>query len=244
MQDIPDIEVDFDDSYNPMIISPNCPFGIQFYQTPESMADVEIYKKFIVNCKNRFRSSRFYKQYKGYIMNDIGINFDQLMPNITGEIATLEMHHNFLTLENICLLLTEHTLKTRGYVSTFDIVQLLKEEHRLNNVPIVILSKTSHQISENNQECILPAQMCFGDWATLLSKYNRGITKGIYKKIIEFITCSIEADKSSEVKIIYDLLEFRENLEGWSRFNEYGDNLRISGVSYYNTDINSSYTGS
>lgn len=234
---MPDIEVEFDDSYNPMIMSPNCPYGLQFYQTPESMADVETYKKFLTNVKKRFRGSKFYKQYKDYIMNEIGLNMDQTMPNIDESCATLEMHHNFLTLFDICLLITEHTLKTTGYVSTFDIVQLLKEEHRNNHVPIVILSKTSHQIIENDDEVVLPAQMCFGDWAALLSKYNKGITRNLYRKIMHFIQVSIEADNSVETKLIYNLLEFRDELEDWSRYNDYGDNLRISGISYSNNYI-------
>lgn len=228
--DIPDISIEFDDSYNPMIVSPNCPYGLQFYQTPESMQDVETYKKFLSNCKRRFRSSKFYKQYKDYIFNDIGLTVDQTMPNIDKDSATLEMHHNFLTLFDICLLITEHILKTRGYVSTFDIVQLLKEEHRQNHIPIVVLSVTSHEIVENNEEVVLPAQMCFGDWATLLSTYNKGITKGLYKKIMRFLDVSINANKSSETKLIYNLLEFRNNIEDWSRYNEYGDNLRIGAV--------------
>lgn len=238
-QDFPDIEVEFDDSYNPMIVSPNCPYGLQFYQTVESMQDVTIYKKFLSNCKSRFRSSKFYKQYKDYIMNDIGIKMDQIMPNVTDDVAKLEMHHNFLTLENICLLITEHILRTRGYVSTFDVVQTLKQEHEKNHIPIVILCETSHQMTERDEEVVLPAQLCFGDWATLLHDYNRGITKTIYKKIIRFIQVSIDAEKgnASEVNMIYNLMEFRENLEGWARFNEYGDTLRIGAVSYSNPCI-------
>lgn len=229
---IPDIEIEFDDSFNPTITSPNCPYGLQFYQTRESMADVETYKKFLTNVKKRFRVSKFYKQYKDYIMNEIGLNRDQTMPNIDGTIATLEMHHNFITLFEICLLITEHTLKTTGYVSTFDIVQLLKEEHRMNHVPIVILSKTSHQMVENDDEVVLPAQMCFGDWASLLRTYHKGITPMLAKKIMHFIQVSIDADKSSETKLLYNLLEFRDELEGWSRYNEYSDNLRIGAIGY------------
>ena len=58
---IPDISVEFDDSYNPMIVSPNCPYGLQFYQTPESMQDVETYKKFLNNCKRRLSKNICYK---------------------------------------------------------------------------------------------------------------------------------------------------------------------------------------
>lgn len=240
MESVPGIELEFTDKYNPMITSPNCPFGILFYQTPDSMTDVETYKKFVSNVKRRVRTSRLYSMYKDYLMNTIGLNRDATMPNITADIATIEMHHNFITLEDICILVTEHTLKTTGYVSTFDIVQLVKEEHRNNNIPIVMLSKTSHQVIENDDEVVLPAQMCFGNWAELLAKYNRGITKNICQKVIRFISASVKLETSAETKMVYDLLAYGEYVEGWSRYNEYGDNLRIGTISY--TD-NSSYIG-
>lgn len=241
MDSVPGIDLEFTDQYNPMITSPNCPFGILFYQTPDTMTDVETYKKFVSNVKSRFRASRLYKMYKDYLMNTIGLNRDATMPNITADIATIEMHHNFITLEDICILITEHTLKTTGYVSTFDIVQLLKEEHRNNLIPIVMLSKTSHQVIENDEEVVLPAQMCFGDWVGLFTKYNQGITRNICQKIIRFISVSVKMETSAETKMVYDLLAFGEYVEGWSRYNEYGDHLRIGTIGYTDNSIGIGY---
>ena len=240
--EIPDIQVDFDDSYNPMIVSPNSPYGLQFYQTQESMADVEVYKKFLNNAISRFRHSKFYKQYKEYIFNDIGLNHCQVMHNISKDDATLEMHHNFLTIFDIALIITEHILKTKGYISTFDLVQLLKEEHRQNHIPIVMLSKTPHQLYHNNDELIFPAQMCFGDWAAFLSTYNQGLaTKRIVTNIMNFINLSVSENNLDDKNLIYTLLEVRDNVKKWSDYNEYGDNIRISGVTYTNTTNNWNY---
>ena len=67
MNNIPDIEVEYDDNYNPIVTSPNAPYGISFYQTRETMMDVEVYKSFLDNAISSFRHiTPFYKNYKSY----------------------------------------------------------------------------------------------------------------------------------------------------------------------------------
>ena len=41
---MPGIHVEYDDGYNPTIISPNAEFGLSFYQTRFSLMDVDVYK--------------------------------------------------------------------------------------------------------------------------------------------------------------------------------------------------------
>lgn len=238
-----DFTVEYDDNYNPTIKSPNSLFALQFYQTKESMMDVEHYKKFLQNAISRFHQSRTYKNYKGYLVS-LGMDKCQLMPNITMELGTdenkkgrkysniVEMHHNFLTIYDIALLITEHVLNTKGFISTFDLVQLLKEEHKNNRVPIVMLCKTAHQMFHTNQEFMIPANMCFGFWQELLQKYNKGITQEIANKVLMFIQKSLDVQQTN-TDFTNNLLGLRENILGWSGYNEqFGDHFRISGISY------------
>ena len=112
MNDIPDIEVEYDDQYNPMVSSPNAPYSLPFYMTRETMIDVEVYKNFLDNAIAQFRHSKFYKNYKGYLMG-LGLDHCQIMPNITEENVGskgIEMNHNFLTIFDIALMITEHVL--------------------------------------------------------------------------------------------------------------------------------------
>lgn len=231
---IPDIHISYDDQYNPTLRSPNTPFEQPFYHTRDTFTDVDEYKYFLENCISRFRHSKRYTNYKKYLYN-IGLDHCQLMGNISKEQASIEMHHNFLNIFDITLLITEHMLNTYGYVSTFDVVQALKDEHSQNNIPIVMLSKTAHQLFHNsNGEMILPARMCFGYWYELLKKYNRGITIDIATKIIKFINISNQFEQNyitDNNKSNY-LLAVRDEVKGWSEYNEYADHMRINGVVY------------
>ena len=238
--------VDYDENYNPTIKSPNSLYPLQFYQTRESFVDIDHYKKFIDNAVSRFRHSRTYKNYKSYIMS-LGMDKCQLMPAISEELLmddeddknhknkrrkiTLEMHHNFLTIWDIALMISEHILNTRGFISTFDLVHLLKEEHKNNRIPLVMLSKTAHQMFHNNKEFMIPANMCFGFWQELLMKYNKGITPEIANKVNMFIQRSLEVYNQNE-DFTNNLLALRQNILGWSEWNQYGQQMQISGITY------------
>jgi hypothetical protein len=147
--------------------------------------------------------------------------------------ADLEMHHNFLTIFDIALMITEHTIRTKGYISTFDLVMLLKQEHKENRIPLVMLTKTVHQLYHANEDFVIPAQFCFGYWQELLVKYRKGITRDIAYKVINFIQKSMEVQQiGSSYQLSNNLLQLRENIIDWSYLNEYGSSMRISSVVY------------
>lgn len=217
---LPDIET-YNQYYNPTIMSPNSPYEISFYQTRESLLDIDTYKKFLDNAISRFRRSKTYKHYKGYLMN-LGLDHCQFNGNITSEMATLEMHHCILTVYDIAIIITEHILNTRGYISTFDLVQLLKQEHKNNRVALVMLSLTSHQLEHNTEEFYISPNMCFGNWYEFLERYHTGINQDIAFKILFYIKRAIENEGKS---IDADLLNIRERIIDWSGLNYYSKNV-------------------
>lgn len=232
MAEIPGMQVVYDMDFNPSIHSPNCSFDLQFYATEESFVDIEFYKRFLDNAISRFRTSRTYKNYKSYLM-ELGMDRCQILGNINSEMADIEMHHNFLTIFDIALMITEHTIKTKGFITTFDLVTLLKEEHKNNRIPLVMLTKTVHQLYHQNEDFVIPAQYCFGYWQDLLIKYNKGITRDIAYKCLNFIHKSIEIEQiGTNPQLSGNLLQLRDNIIDWSEFNEYGSTMRISGVVY------------
>ncbi len=231
---IPGIDIEYDMESNPSVSSPNAPYAIYFRQTEDTLIDVELYKAFIDNAISQFRHSRTYKNYKAYLM-DLGMTRCQILGNIDSaqDMATVEMHHNFLTIFDIAILITEHTIKTTGYITTFDLVHLLKQEHKNNRIPIVMLSKTVHQLYHSNEDFIIPAQYCFGYWQDLLVRYNKGITKEIAYKCLNFIQKSMEIEQIGGNTFANNVLELRENIKDWSGMNdEYQNTYPISGVAY------------
>lgn len=202
------------DDDNPTISSPNATYDLPFYMTREAFLDVEVYKHFIENAISRFRRSGYYKAYKSYLMS-LGLNKCQIFGNIDDEMASLEMHHNFITIHDIALMITEHIINTVGAITTFDLVQLLIEEHYSNNIPIVMLSKTPHQAYHDDPNNFIPPDMTFGKWWELVYKYKYGITIDIARKIILFIQkYSNEQDPMS--------IQLRNEISSFANYNEYG----------------------
>ena len=226
-----ELSVEFDNQYNPTVYSPTAPYGISFRQTKESMQDVEVYKNFLENAISQFRHMAFYKEYKSYLIG-LGLDHCQVMSGITSENVGangIEMNHNFLTIFDIALLITEHILNTVGSICTFELIHELRIAHQNNLVPIVMLSETVHQMYHNNDDLYFPSQMCFGYWVDLLQKYNRGITPSIADKVIRYINRSVNEYKDNSMVINY-LLSTRKYVKDWSEYNDYNDyNYRAIG---------------
>lgn len=234
--DIADIVqiVDSNNGFNPVIKSPNSIYELTYYQTKETL-DIENYKMFLDNTVAAFRHSIFYTQYKEYLYN-LGLNVCQVL-GISSDMATVEMHHNFLNIHDIAYIICEHILNTVGKINSFQLIHLLKEEHRENRVPIVMLSKTAHQLFHNNKNFTIPAQMCFGFWTELLMKYNKGISLELGNKIIYYINNTLEYKESNYTDIPdNDLLNTRSKIAEWGAYNEYSRSLSTNQII---TDINS-----
>lgn len=194
------------DSINPTLQAEAEIFELSFYQTKETLSDVESYRSFLRSAINRFRSSRTYKNYKAFLC-DLGLNRCQLHGNLSSEMVTIEMHHNILTIFDIALLLTEHILATKGYITTFDLVEELKFVHTDHQVPLVMLSLTAHQMYHNEPLFNIDPNMCIGRWDILLNNYCYGITQDLGIKINTYFNQSKNTD--------HEYLDIRDNILSW-----------------------------
>lgn len=200
----------------PAIYFPKCEYPLTFYQTRDTLADMDRYKAFIDNCTHRFRKSRTYKSYKSYLMS-IGLDRCQVIGNIQDGMANIEMHHNFLTIYDITILISQHILNTVGRCTTFDIVALLMQEHRNNNIPIVMLSETVHQLYHDNPDFYIPISMTFGKWWDLLIKYRYGITLDIAYKVVKYIQ---NCQRNNELNSV-EFFKLSDDIKNWGEYNEY-----------------------
>lgn len=202
------------------IYCPSAPYPLPFEQTRETLIDVERYKAFIDNSISRFRRSRAYKGYKAYLMC-MGMDRCQILGNIKSDMADIEMHHNFLTIFDISILISQHILNTIGKITTFDLISLLIQEHRNNNIPIVMLSKTAHQVYHDNPEFYIPLSMTFGKWWDLLIKYRYGITLDIAYKVIKYIN---KCQANNELTGL-EYFKLKESMESWGKYNDYANSI-------------------
>ena len=182
--------------------------------------DISEYEKFIHNAVNRFHSSRAYSNYKAFLFS-IGLNRSQLLGNLTADMGDklIEMHHNMLTIFDIAFIICEHTLRTKGSITSFELVKLLKKEHRENHVMLVMLDVSTHQrleaskhLDDEDKRMFIHPKMCFGDWVTFLDRYYLGITQDIAKKIVRFLDRAIKTDDTYDA----NLVELRDSIADWS----------------------------
>ena len=54
------------DEKNPSLHSPYAEFDLPFYQTKETLQDIDTFRNFLKNAETRFRASKEYKAYKAY----------------------------------------------------------------------------------------------------------------------------------------------------------------------------------
>lgn len=216
---------------NTVIKSPNSSFDLYFYQTKETLMDVDVYRTFLKNCESRFRASAEYKMYKHYLIEYLGIDRCQVFGNITTDDAEIELHHNVLGLFDICLLISSHVVNTIGVISTFDLVQLLIQEHYANNVGVTFLSKTAHQKFTNDYDSYIPPDMTFGSWWNLLAKYKYGITYDIANKVVRYIN-KYNKEIPSSINIMQN-----DELFSYAYYNEYGIDPNKVGVLPYRQEF-------
>lgn len=224
------------DEKNPTLRSPNAITDLPFYQTRETLMDVDNFRNFLKNAESRFRASKEYKAYKSYLIEYLGINRCQIFGNITTEDADIELHHNVIGLFDICLLITSHVINTVGVISTFDLIQLLIKEHWENRVGVTFLSETAHQMYTNDPGGYIPPEMTFGAWWELLSIYRYGITYDLANKIIKYLQ-KYQNNTNTSVNI-----QLQEQILSYAHYNEYGTPVQECGYLVYENDMNGGYS--
>ena len=217
-KDFPDI-IGYLNNGNPTLRSPSSVYEISLMQTKETLADIDNYSKFINNAISQFRHSRFYKAYKAHLMSLV-LDHCSFLHNINSDMADLEMNHVILTIFDIALMIAEHYINTYGYVSTFHIVGALREEHKQNRVPIIMMSKTVHQLYHNDELFYVHPNQIFGKWTELIRKYYNGITPDICTKLLYYIRLASKEKESND----NELLTLANEIQNWREKN-YGSTL-------------------
>ena len=240
MNQIPDIYYDGSHKFNPCIFSPNAPYAIFFEQTKDVLfSDTDLYKRFIENCIKNFRNMKVYTHYKGYLY-DLGLDRCQILGNITNKMASIEMHHNGITIFDIAVCICNHLLNTIDRVTTFDVISHLRRVHTMNMVPLVMLCKTMHQLEHNDDEFYVPVQMTFGDWSRFLEEYKYGITYGISKKIKFWIEKSLQ-EQIDNCVLNAKCISLNEQIRSWAEYNECAFNNNSDNNTFYRANYNNNY---
>lgn len=154
-------------------------FICSLLQNKKTLKELEVYNKFIKSTERLVRTSKEYRKYKDYLINDIGLNYCQVFPNINLETSpnvTLEMHHGpILTLFDCCAIMADHMIYNEEDLTSIILYDKVLEEHRLNNIQVVMLCDLAHKLVHANQVYLNPKQG-WGNIDNFLKKYKDGIT--------------------------------------------------------------------
>lgn len=191
---------DKDEHKSPSIDSDYCDYYVPFDKHEDYFDVYENYVTFVKACESLVRKHSFYNKYKRYLIDIVGMNTCQVLSNIEAsedgkDKVTLEMHHGpILTLFDCCaIVLNYYRAMDEPNITTFKVANTVIEEHRLNNIRCVILSKSVHQ-QVHDDNIVLNYQVGFGDTATFLKKYALGIDKQTRSMINQYIEWSKEND--------------------------------------------------
>ena len=214
---------------NPIIDSDHSDFYVPFEKTLDYFESYENKVNFIKACESLVRKHKFYKTYISYLVNVIGMNTCQVIPGVECSVdekgkakskVTIEMHHGpILTLFDTCEIVLNHLIATEyPGITTFKVANIVIEEHRLNNVRVIMLAKTVHQ-EVHNMNIMLNYNMGFGNTYEFLNKYSDGLDRAMKKKINDYIEWSKENDSFDN-----HVLEIATSMERYENdFDEFDD---------------------
>lgn len=215
----------------PCVSSDNSMYYLSYDKGEDFFSIYENEIRFYKGVEDAVRRHPFYNRYIKYLIDIVGIRTCQVLSNI--EIpdnkkskVTIEMHHGpMLTLFDVVQIVTTYYRKMNyEHITTCFIANVIIEEHRLNDVRTVLLSKSVHQ-QVHEGEIFLNYNQGFGYTDVFLEKYEKGIDDSMASKINKYIEESKEHDSYDN-----DVLKIAEKFKQWGN-NDFAD-FNPEGVEY------------
>lgn len=178
-----------------------------YFQTKASLYDLDHYVKFIKKVEQLVRTHPDYKVYIGLLM-DKGLGNCAVLGNIHKEDAEVEMHHGpIFNLFDICTIITDNLIRTVGSCSSFEVAELVLEEHFKNRIQVVFLSETAHQLTHANN-AFISLRQSYGDLNGFLDAYKDDLTESQKAIINRYIDLSEEHETDFS-----ELLKLRDTIK-------------------------------
>lgn len=148
-------------------------FTAKFYT--DNMYDGKEFNNLIKCIEKLIRQSDEYKNYIGYLKNEIGLNNCAVLGNIDDSKVSIEMHHYPFTLFDIVNIVTAYRILNGDLVTSFIIADEVLKLHYDNLIGLVPLCETIHDLVHAGKIFINLKQV-FGDVNNFVEKYYGGLT--------------------------------------------------------------------
>ena len=163
--------------------------------------------KTIGYIEREVRNSFEYRNYISYLKNELDLTRCALLPNLDIEDAgvSLEFHHFPLTLFDITEIVAKDMLdgiSEEDSVSCFDVAEKIVEEHYNNNIGLVPVTKSIHEMAHNGS-IFIPTDKVHGNYKRFLAEYRKSIDPQLSDKIeaIEMYNTSQSAKEFNSEKL-------------------------------------------
>ena len=194
---------------NPTVDTVDALYNLEYYRTNEYLAPLENFVPFIKNCESLCRKSLYYKKYVHYIKEDVGWTTCQVLGNIQELDPSdnlIEMHHGpLLTLFDYCSVVTNYLLYNNKRVNEFIVANIVMNEHFENNIEVIMVCETVHDLLHSPSGPFVSLDQGFGDVYKFLKKYKNGLDSNLIYKINRYYDKSINVGTQD-----YKLFEINE----------------------------------
>lgn len=223
MKQMPGIIFDRVDAPHPRVDSDNASFYLDFDKTEEYFDFFDNEITFIKAVERLVRKHKFIRvTYPKYLKEVVGLKECQFMPGIVSDdkgSVKIEMHHGpILTLFDTCEIVT-NAFRANGVknINTFSVANEVVEQHRLNNVRVVMLSKSVHQ-KVHDEGIYINYRQGFGDTLRFLEIFKSGVSKNMRMKINDYLAWSLEHDSTDN-----NVLRIADTMREWGNndFDEF-----------------------
>lgn len=196
---------------NPTLDCDDAYYELPFRKDDEYFSVVENYIGFVKNVESMVRSSKEYRKYKDYLMNDLGMDRCQVLSNVDKDSAPLEMHHGpILSLFDIVSIILDDQLLRGKKVTTFGIADLTLQAHFDNIIQVVILSETVHQQWHATGKPFINVKQAFGDLNAFTKRFKYGIDNTMAERINRYIDLSNKYESNDSGSF-----DVKDNVEKW-----------------------------
>jgi hypothetical protein len=222
MTQVPGIIFDRVNAPHPRVDSEAAPFHLEFDKTADYFDYYDNEIAFYKGVEKLVRKHTFIRStYPKYLKEVVGLRCCEVFPNIEdnpkGKVA-IEMHHGpILTLFDTVVIVTTHFRKNNvSDLTTFKVANEVIEQHRLNNVRVIMLSKSVHQ-KVHDDGIYINYKQGFGDTIRFLELFRDGVDQDMRMKINDYIAWSMEHDSTDN-----DILSLAINMRVWGN-NDFDD---------------------
>lgn len=140
-------------------------------------------ERFIKSIEKIVRNSMEYKDYISFLKENVDMTkckFFNLINSKENERFKIEIHHEPLTLYDIVEIILIKWEIDEDPINNILIAKEVMRLHYENEVGLIPLSKTVHQIAHNNDSFVIPVYFVYGEFHKFVSNYEEYIKKCEY----------------------------------------------------------------